>query len=308
MGSADIVPGVSGGTIAFILGVYEELVYSIKVASGKALKQIIKGDITGAFKTIPFAFLVPLGAGILTALVTLASLISNLLDTQPVYIWSFFFGLVVASVFIVSKRVRSWTTTNFISLIIAAAGAYMLVGAVPVDTPATPLAFFLSGAIAIIAMILPGVSGSFLLVIMGKYYQILEAVVQRDVVSLGLVAAGAVIGLAMFSRLLSWLFARHHDLVIAILTGFMIGSLRKIWPWKMVTSTYIDSHGEELALTSRNILPEVFDSTVMIAVVLAVAAAGLIMYLETLSVTHEKTEDVESKAFEKEHKKAVGKK
>ena len=287
MGSADIVPGVSGGTIAFIFGIYKELVNSIKKVSGEALALVLKGQIRQAIASIPFAFLAPLVFGIGAAVITLANVLSRLLEDHPVYVWSFFFGLVLASVLVVRKRVSRWTPEKIALLLAAALAAYLIVGAVPVETPKTALAFFLSGSIAIVAMILPGISGSFILVLLGKYEQVLAAVTERDVFTLLLVIAGAAIGLALFSRVLSWLFAHHHDFAIAVLTGFMLGSLRKIWPWKEVVSTRVNSEGVEVPVQEVNTLPPVWDQTVLLAVFLAALAFIIILYLEGLQITRE---------------------
>lgn len=305
MGAADIVPGVSGGTIAFILGVYEELIDSIKTLSGDFLRLLIKGKIKEAFFVIPFGFLVPLAIGLVTAVLSLTGVLSHLLDTQPVMLWSFFFGLVLASVFLVSKRIVSWDFRDVATMLLFTGFAYWIVGLVPMETPATPLAFILSGAVAISAMILPGVSGSFLLIIMGKYQQVLEAINTQDISTIAFIGIGAVLGLALFSRLLSWLFKKHHDIIIAALTGFMIGSLRKIWPWKETIETRINSHGIEVPLVQQNVLPEALDSTVIYAIALVIFAMVLIIAMEKFQVTKERTEDLDDKEFEKEHKEAI---
>jgi putative membrane protein len=305
MGSADVVPGVSGGTIAFIFGIFEELVYSIKKVSGQVLKLILKFRLKEALSETPFGFLLPLMFGILTALFTLSGIISNLLQTQPVFIWSFFFGLLTASILVVRKRVVTWDKHDYVVLAGAALFAYFLVGSVPVQTPATYLAFFLSGMIAICAMILPGISGSFLLILMGKYEQVLEAVVTRDILVIGTVMLGAVLGLAIFSRFLSWLFARHHDIIVAALTGFMIGSLRKVWPFKEVVATRLNRHGMEVPLQEANYIPQVFDSTVFYALIFALIAMAIIFYLDRLKVTNEEIEVIGDPEYEKMHKKAL---
>lgn len=305
MGSADIVPGVSGGTIAFIFGVYEELIHSIKKISGETLRFLLKGKIKEAFQSIPFSFLIPLGLGLGTAVLTLTGLLSHLLETSPVELWSFFFGLVLASVFLVSKRIVKWDLRDVIFMIVFTIIAYKVVGLVPIETPSTPLAFILSGAIAICAMILPGISGSFLLIIMGKYGQVLDAINNKDIITIGLVGVGAVFGLALFSRLLSWLFKNHHDIVIASLTGFMIGSLRKIWPWKETITMRVNSHGLEVPLLQENILPVAFDQNLLISIGLCIFAFVLIFSLEKLQLTKEKVTDIDDNKFEKEHKKAL---
>lgn len=305
MGAADIVPGVSGGTVAFLLGIYEELIYSIKLVSGEVLRLFLKGKIKEAIEKVPFRFLIPLGLGVLTALFTLANIISYLLHDYPSFVWSFFFGLVLASVLIVRKRVVTWDLRDYVALIATSVGTYFLVGAVPVETPNNPLALFLSGAIAICAMILPGISGSFLLVIMGKYEQVLNAVVERDIFTLVVFGLGTVVGLAAFSRVLSWLFKKHHDIVVAALIGFMIGSLRKVWPWKEVISTRINSHGELVPLLEKNILPASVDTSVMICLGLFVLGMVAIFLLDKMEVTQEQTADVDDKSFAAEHKKAL---
>jgi len=282
MGTADIIPGVSGGTIAFIFGIYEELITSIKTVTGETLKLVTKGKIKDAVKAVPFGFLVPLFAGIATAILLLARTLEHLLETQPVFIRAFFFGLVIASGYLVSRQIKRWSTKIVVAMTIALVLSFILVGIVPVATPDTALAFFLSGAIAIIAMILPGVSGAFLLLILGKYNQVLNAVVEFDLLTIGLVAAGAVLGLALFSRVLSWLFKNYHDLVVAALTGLMLGSLRKLWPWKEVLKTGLDRHGETVVLQEANMLPTVFDGVVLTAMLLTVAGAVIILYLTKL--------------------------
>lgn len=289
MGSADIVPGVSGGTIAFIFGVYEELIFSIKKLTGESLKLFLKLKIKEGFASIPFGFLIPLGVGLLTAVVTLSSFLEYMLHNEPTLIWSFFFGLVAASILIIKNRVVTWDTHDIVAFVLATVGAFLLVGLTPSQTPATPILFLISGAIAIVAMIMPGVSGSFLLLMMGKYEQILSAVNNRDIFIIGLVGIGAVLGLAIFSRFLSWLFEKHHDIAVATLTGFMLGSLRKIWPWKL----------EEI-----NVLPE-FNSSLITPLILMLIAAYAMIYLNKFQVTKEHTEDVEDKKFASKHKKAI---
>lgn len=278
MGSADIVPGVSGGTIALILGVYEQLIDSIKLVSGQVLKTGLKGEIHAAIKLVPWRFLLPLMLGLFTAVLTLATTLEWLLMEHPVYVWSFFFGLVLASIHVVAKKVMAWNRNTLMSFVLGTIFAYIVVGLVPMSTPATLPMFFLAGAIAICAMILPGISGSFLLIILGKYQQILAAVSNRDILTLGVFLTGAVLGLSLFSRILSWLFSRYHDLAMAALAGIMFGSLRKIWPWKLTLTTYTDSHGVIQPLTQKNILPQVFGIEVLVALGLMLAGTLLIIY------------------------------
>lgn len=304
MGSADIVPGVSGGTVAFIFGIYEELVYSIKKLTGETPRLFLRGNIKKGIASIPFGFLVPLGLGIASALLALASLITYALTHHPVYLWAFFFGLIFASILIVRKRVKSWDTHDIAALLVAAVATFFLVEAVPVETPANPISFFIAGFIAIVAMILPGISGSFLLVLMGKYSQILEAVVARDVLTLGIVMAGAVVGIGIFSRIIYWLFEKHHDIAVAVLTGFMVGSLRKVWPWKETILTRVNSHGEIVPVLENNILPSV-NMELLIAVCIMAVGALMLTYLDRMHATREQVKDIDDKEFAQEHQKAI---
>lgn len=279
MGSADVVPGVSGGTMALIFGVYERLIQSIKTVSGQSLKLFLKGKFKESILSVPWEFLLPLLFGLFTAIITMANAISWMLVNQPVIIWSFFFGLVAASVLVLAKKVKVWSLGCLVGFLTGGIGTYLLVAAVPVATPNTYLAMFVSGAIAIVAMILPGISGSFLLLLMGKYAQVLEAVTNRDILTLAVFMLGAVVGLALFSRVLSWLFANYHDLVMATLTGVLLGSLRKLWPWKEVLTTTLDRHGDMVPLSEANVIPTVVDLNVLIAVVFCCVGLGLILYL-----------------------------
>lgn len=256
MGSADVVPGVSGGTMAFILGIYEELIESIRMGGRPVFwRALARLDLRDALRLINFPFLAFLLGGIGIAIITLAPGIEWLLVNQPILIWSFFFGLVLASVVTVSKRIPTWTPALWTTLAIGALGAFWLVGLVPVETPIAPWFLFLSGAISICAMILPGISGSFILVLLGKYQYIVTAVNNRDLLTLFWAGLGAVVGIVSFAQVLSWLFRRYHDLTVALLTGFMLGSLRKVWPWKETVQFIIGRHGEQIPTLERNILP-----------------------------------------------------
>lgn len=305
MGIADLIPGVSGGTIAFLSGIYEELLYSIRVVSGQTLKLFLQGKIILAFKSIPFPFLLPLMLGIGVSIFNLANVLSWLLARQPIFVWAFFFGLVLASTFIVLKRVVRWDVSDKIAFFSATIVTYFIVGAVPLETPNNLPFIFLSGAIAICAMILPGISGSFILLLMGKYHYILEAVVQRDILTLTVFTFGCIVGLSLFARFLSWLFSHYHDISVAVLAGIMLGSIRKIWPWKQVLTTRVDSHGDLVPLIEKNILPTTFDTSVVIALVLAGLAALLVYSLERLKIVKERTQDIPETTFATEHKKSL---
>ncbi|MDY6986578.1 MAG: DUF368 domain-containing protein [Thermodesulfobacteriota bacterium] len=255
MGAADVVPGVSGGTMAFILGIYEELIRSIRALDLDLLRLLFSFRVKDAMNQAPWQFLAAVGTGVLMAIFTLARILSWLLENRPVLIWSFFFGLIAASVFTVSRHFSRWTPSLLALIGCGATCTYFLVGLVPASTPDAPWFLFISGAIAICAMILPGISGAFILVLLGKYHYVLEAVNNRDMVPIFLVAGGAVVGLVTFVRFLGWLFNRHHDLTIAMLTGLMLGSLRKVWPWKETLESVTDTHGHVVVTLQGNVFP-----------------------------------------------------
>lgn len=289
MGAADVIPGVSGGTMAFILGIYEELINSIKeIASVNTIKEVFKFRILKLINDLPWMFLATLGFGILLSIFSLAKILKWILENHPSLIWAFFFGLVLASIFTVMKRIKKWGTAPVIGMILGAVGAYFLVGMLPSQTPETWWFVVISGAIAICAMILPGISGSFILLLMGKYQYILGAVTKHDFLTLFWFACGAAVGIVTFAQFLSWLFRHFHDITVAILIGFMAGSLRKIWPWKDVLSTYIDRHGKVKALEEANIIPDSFDSMVIYAILLAIAGFIIVFILESLANRIEK--------------------
>jgi len=275
-----VVPGVSGGTMAFILGIYEELINAIRSFDLKSLKLLISFKLSRLLDRVSWKFLLALGIGILTAIFSLAEILSWLLQHKPIMIWSFFLGLILASVISVSRRVEKWQTSTWIFLLGGIAGTYILVGLVPVSTPEDPWFLFLSGAVAICAMILPGISGSFILVLLGKYQYILEAVNQKDFLTLALVAAGACIGIVAFSRLLGWLLKHYHDLMVAVLTGLMLGSLRKVWPWKETLDTMVNRHGEVIPIVQRNILPSQWDMEILTALALMVTGLFVVLILD----------------------------
>lgn len=303
MGSADLVPGFSGGTVAFLSGIYEELIYSIKLLSGDFLRLLLQFKIKEAISIIPFRFLVPLALGLFTAVLTLAQVLSYLLQEHPVYVWAFVFGLVLASTLIVLKRVKKITLKHKILFAIAAIIMYFASGLIPIETPMSIPFLFVSGALAICAMILPGVSGTFILLLLGKYQQILAAVTNRDLLTLGVFMIGCIVGLAVFVRILSWLFKNYHDISIVILAGLMLGSLRKIWPWRETVLTRINSHGVEVPILDKNIFPSSIDGSVISAVALIVFGVVLVLYLDKLQVTKEHVSDVDNPQFKKEHAK-----
>jgi len=280
MGASDVVPGVSGGTMAFILGIYDELIDAIKSFDLHCLRLLMAGRFRQALDHVKWRFLLFLGSGILTAIFSLARVLAWLLNNKPVFIWSFFLGLIVASVVSVARRIGAWRPGVWISFSAGTLGSYFLVGLVPVTTPDAPWFLFLSGAVAICAMILPGISGSFMLVLLGKYLYVLEAVNHRNFSVLFLVSCGACVGIAAFSRLLGWLLQRHHDLMVAVLTGLMVGSLRKVWPWKETVKTLVDARGKVIPVVQANMLPPRLDQQVLWAVLLMALGFAAVYFLD----------------------------
>lgn len=288
MGASDIVPGVSGGTMAFIFGIYEELIDSLHMLGEREfLQALVRLRIRELFRLLNWQFLLAVGSGVLLAVFTMAHTLEWLLVNHPIFLWSFFFGLVLASVLIVGRRIERWQPRLILSLLGGALGAFTLVGLVPRQTPDTWWFLFLSGALAICAMILPGVSGAFILVLLGKYESVLSAVTQQDIVTIGIVGAGAVVGLVTFAQILNWLFDRYHDLTVALLTGLMLGSLRKVWPWKRdvawlrdESGAYVrDSLGEPIVTQQLDVLPMLSTSAEVteVGVATALAAGGFVL-------------------------------
>lgn len=259
MGGADVVPGVSGGTIAFITGIYETLLDSIASVNVPALQLLLKGRVKDFWQHINGNFLVTLFGGIFLSILTLAKLLGFLLEAYPIQLWSFFFGLIIIAAYLVAKEIKHWSVGVVVSAVVGIAIAYYITLATPAETPSSLWFVFLSGALAICAMILPGISGSFILLILGKYAFILEAVNERNFAVIAVFGLGCVVGILTFSRVISWLLDRYHDVAVALLAGFMIGSLGKIWPWKEAVLTRLDSHGVEVPFVTRNVLPAQFE-------------------------------------------------
>ena len=279
MGAADVVPGVSGGTIAFVTGIYTELLDSIKSISPAALGVWRRQGFAAFWRHINGTFLLVLGSGILLALLTLARGIHYLLVNEPVLVWSFFFGLILASCWHIGKEIRRWQPQQVLLLVVGAALAAWISLASPSQIEATPAIVFMAGAVAICAMILPGISGSFILLLMGLYEPVLGAVRNFDITILGLFACGAALGLALFSRVLSWLLHHYHDAMFALLTGFMAGSLVKVWPWKETLLTRINSKGESVPFIQQNVLPQL-SSDLIPALILLLMGFILVLGLE----------------------------
>lgn len=299
MGAADVVPGVSGGTIAFISGIYEELLSSIKALGPDTLVTLRKEGIAAAWRQINGNFLITLLSGIGTSVLLLVRPITWAIAHKPVLIWSFFFGLIAASVWLCGKLVKHWSFPALTGLLFGTAVA-VVIGLLNAGTGSDALWFvFVSGAIAICAMILPGISGSFILLLMGMYLPVMAAIKTFNIPVIAVFVVGCLFGLMAFSRLLSWMFARHHDITVSSLTGFLLGSLFIIWPWKEVVSVRMVHEGKPDAhlepFIQRNIWPQDYatiteldtalgithkDPQILLAVLLALFGAALLVVLE----------------------------
>jgi len=276
MGASDIVPGVSGGTMALILGIYEELIQSVRsVLNPEAIKLLLRFKIKQALDLLPWKFLVSVALGIFLAIFSMSYALEWVLEHYPSLLWAFFFGLVAASILMIGRKIKRWHVMPILSIIVGAVGAYTVVGLVPMETPNTWWFWFLSGVIAISAMVLPGISGAFILVLLGKYKGLLSAVTNQDFFTLFLVVAGAGVGIVSVAQVLGWLFKRYHDMTVAFLAGMLIGSLRKVWPWK------------ESLDSVQNVLPSSFTWEVVLAVVLLVAGFALISGLNLWAARRE---------------------
>ena len=289
MGASDVVPGVSGGTIAFITGIYEELINSIKSINLHALKLFFSGKFGEFWKSINGTFLLSVLLGIAISVFSLAKALEYLLENYPILVWSFFFGLIVASAIYVSRAIKKWNAGTVIAGIAGIVIAYFITVISPAEANAAWWFIFVSGAIAICAMILPGISGSFILVLLGMYKFILAAVGDLNIAVLAVFLAGAAIGIIAFSNVLSWFLKKFHDITVAVLAGFMVGSLNKVWPWKNVTETFIDRHGEIRPLVEQNVLPGTYEQVtgneawLLGAVFLALVGFSLIFIIEGLT-------------------------
>jgi putative membrane protein len=335
MGVANVIPGVSGGTMAFILGIYEELIDSIrKFASVDTLKMLFSFKLKKMYETLPWQFLVAVGVGVLFAIASIAKVLTYSLENYQSITFAFFFGLIIASIITVLKSVKKWSLPAFIWLIVGTLVAFLIVTLVPVDTPHSWWNLFICGMIIICAMILPGISGSFLLLILGQYKFVLAALnllisvpvlmlkgekipdsqlIIDAFVTLAWISSGCIIGLGAFSHFLNWLFKKYHDITVATLIGFMIGSLWKLWPWQEITevmvkagkqinrfklpqqlvdfNAYVDIH-EKVSiktLVSKNVLPQNFDSSFFIAIGVAVFGFIMVVIMEKMASTKDDT-------------------
>jgi putative membrane protein len=291
MGTSDIVPGVSGGTMALILGIYEELIDSIRaVLNPQVFKLLLRLKIKEALDLVPWKFLLAVASGIFVAVFTMSHFLHWLLANHPSRLWAFFFGLVLASVLAVGRRVKKWGVKPLLAALAGAVSAYVVVGLVPMHTPNTWWSLFLSGALAICAMVLPGISGAFILVLLGKYRYLLAAVTRRDLGTLLLVVSGAGVGIVTIAQVLGWLFKKYHDVTVALLTGMLLGSLRKIWPWKETIEFILDHRGEPVPVRQINVLPAALTLEVLGIIVLCVVGFALITTLNARAARSERAE------------------
>ena len=284
MGTADIVPGVSGGTIAFITGIYEALLTAIASINSRLVLQVLRLNLKQALAGLHLRFLVTLVCGIALAVISTSHLMHYLLTEHAVQTWSVFFGLITASILVVAHSINKRFTT-FPALILGAILAYGITGLIPLYTPEEPWFIFFSGMIAICAMILPGLSGSFILLILGKYAFITAALrnpVNPDNLETILIfISGCLVGILGFSRILRYGLARWHDYTLALLTGIMLGSMRKVWPWKITLESQI-IRGKEHVLREENVWP-LLDFEFGIALLLMLTGFMLVMLLDKIS-------------------------
>jgi len=300
MGAADVVPGVSGGTIAFISGIYEELIETIHKLDIRFFTSWKKNGFFDTWKKYNLGFLLALFTGVAISLLSLSKGITWALVHHPILVWSFFFGLVVASIFYVGKQIDRWRLKTILAMIVAIAISYFITIAKPIGTSDSTWFLFFAGFIAIIAMILPGISGAFILLLLGAYKSIIGTLTQvSDGISglnwdlflnaflkLCVFGVGAIIGLKVFSGVLNWLFKHHKNSTLAILTGFMIGALNKIWPWKEVLEFRINHVGEQVPFLEKSILPSNYESDPLIvyAIIFMILGFLSIFILERIAM------------------------
>jgi putative membrane protein len=286
MGSADVIPGVSGGTIALITGIYEELILALKSIDTTWVKKILNFDLKGALAHLHIRFLLSLFVGIGIAIISLARLMNYLLQHYPVFTWSLFFGLIAASILVVSRRVKNWSGRAGISFVAGIVVAAFIVNLIPVATPDALWFIFLCGVIAICAMILPGISGAFILLILGKY-EFITATLKNPFLTQHLMiivvfCLGCLIGLLSFARLLNYMLKNFHQLTMAFLTGLMVGSMPKIWPWKEILETKMIG-GKAHVIWGSNMMPQTINTEVWVALGLAILGFIIVLIIERLA-------------------------
>lgn len=294
MGAADVVPGVSGGTIALITHIYERLIRAVDNISINLIFQLLKPKRKEVWKKLDGTFLVVLASGMATSIFLVAGAIEWLLHTHPIPIWSFFFGLILASALVLKKSISTWNSLTFLALFLGI-GIALGIGMLTPSSDSNNLIYlFFCGMLAIIAMILPGISGSFILILLGAYDTALKTVDQlksfelEGFIVLGVMGLGGLVGLKLFSRLLRWLFSHHKNVVLALMMGFLFGSLYKVWPWKVANHALATDEEGRFPLSTVAVLPQFSDpsSQIVLAFVVFVFALMLIFILERLSKSH----------------------
>jgi len=289
MGAADVVPGVSGGTIAFITGIYEELILAIKNLDFSKLTLLRKEGLAAFWKEINGSFLLSLVLGIGVSILSLAKLLTYFLENHSILLFAFFFGLIVASAVYIGKQITTWNAWHIVALVVSAGVAYYLTLITPAGGSSSWLYLFLCGAIAICAMILPGISGAFILLLLGQYNAIIEALKSFNFGIIVPVGLGAIVGILTFSRILAWFFNHYKTITLASLTGFVLGALNKVWPWKEVLETYTDSHGDEQPLVEQSVLPSTFTdltgepNLLLPSILLAITGFTIVFILERIA-------------------------
>lgn len=296
MGIAEIIPGVSGGTIAFITGIYERFIGALQSFDLSLIKTLKTDGIKGAWEKIDGNFLATLAAGMFVSILLFVKIVTHLIETQPVLLWAFFFGLIAASAIYVGQQIPKWNAINVIALMIGTVLAFYITIASPANGNDALWAIFLSGMLAICAFLLPGLSGSFVLLLLGMYGIVLTGVKNLDIPIVAVFALGCIAGILSFSKFLNWAFHNHKSLTLAVLTGFLIGSLNRVWPWQQVLSRRTNSKGEEVVEFTQSVFPNSFsalngpenmpygnDPQVMPVIGLIVMGFALVFVLERLS-------------------------
>ncbi len=276
MGAADAVPGVSGGTIALISGIYEELIATISGVNLSLFTTLRKEGFGAFWKQLNGNFLVALFTGIFISFVTFMRLAKYLIENHPILIWSFFFGLIVASVYFVGKQIEKWDLAVIVAFVIGSAAAYYISQLPSMADTDSSLFLFFAGALAICAMILPGISGAFILVILGAYKTLSDALHDFDIKRIAIFAIGALVGLLSFSHVLKWLFKNYYNVTLALLTGFIFGSLNKIWPWKKVLTWRQDSAGIDIPLVEKSISPFSYEGNPQLVFAICLMLVGFL--------------------------------
>lgn len=260
MGIAEIIPGVSGGTIAFITGIYERFIEALQSFDLSLFKTLKTEGIKGAWRQVDGNFLLALAGGMFVSILLFVKIVTHLIETQPVLLWAFFFGLIAASAIYVGKQIPKWTVANILAVLVGTAVAYYITIASPAHGNDALWFIFFSGMIAICAMLLPGLSGSFILLLMGMYGIVLGGVKNLDFAIIGVFALGCITGILSFSKFLNWAFHNHKYFTLSILTGFLIGSLNRVWPWQEVLSRRLNSKGKEVVEFTQSVLPGKFEA------------------------------------------------